>query len=68
MPVVSRLQSLLNHGNLTIVAPDHGHVKKRVLVHKAECLENVVKLTLGVRFSIPVGVALAKLHVPVEHT
>jgi hypothetical protein len=28
----------------------------------------VFKLTFVVRFSIPLSVALAKLHIPVEHT
>ena len=39
-----------------------------VLVHEAERLEDVLNLSLRVCFSIPLSVATAKLHVPVEQT
>ena len=68
MPVRSRLQSLLHHGKLTIVAPDHSRVERGVNVGEVERLEDVVQLTLRVRFSIPFRVSTAKLHVPVEQT
>ena len=62
-----RLQSLLHFGKLASVEPDHSHMEGSVLVHEAERLEDVVKLGLRVCFSIPIGVATSKLHVPVEH-
>ena len=66
--VRSPLKRLLDHREMTIVAPDDGRVERGVLVDEAERLEDVVQLALCVRFRVPLRVLPAILHVPVEQT
>ena len=64
--VASGLQGCLDNGILASVEPDDSNMEGGVLVHEAERLEDVLKLSLRMCFRIPLSVATAKLHVPVE--